>query len=232
MKYSKLPRIYENTKLSGSEIIVISPENHNYLKNVMRLKNGFNLRVFNEREGEYFAIYINEKNYSKVKISEKYREIKEKKISINLLVANIKSDKFEMVCDYSTQLGVSSITPIITSRTQKKEINIDRAQKIILEAVRQSERLDFPVLSQITNLEDIDFSLYDNSYFANENETNPKSIELLGQNISVLIGPEGGFTDEEIEYLISQGLSSISIGENVLRSELASAVMITKLLLC
>ena len=230
MKYSKLPRIYESSKLIESSIIDITLENHNYLKNVMRIKNGFSLRVFNENDGEYFAVYLTEKNSSKIKISEKYRERKERKKFVNLLVANIKSDKFEMVCDYSTQLGVSSITPIITSRTQKKEINIYRAQKIILEAVRQSERLDFPILRHITKLEDIDFSLYDNSFFANENETSDSSSLNYGSNIAALIGPEGGFTDDEIEYLASQGITSISLGKNVLRSELASLVMISKLI--
>lgn len=233
MKYSKLPRLYIKSKLNLGAIIPIEDSDTNYIKNVMRARDGDEIRIFNEVDGEFFAQIKIDGRYFFVELLKQFRDAthaRNKKII--LLQSIIKPEKFELVCDMATQLGITEITPIITSRVQKKEINRVRVEKIILEAVRQSERLEIPILNNEIRLENISSLKLDKIYFANEMENNKISISSGTHNCGILIGPEGGFTEEEITYLNSlSNIESISLGSNVLRAETAAISLITKILI-
>ncbi len=221
MKYSKHPRLYISSKLASDKNIILDDDQSNYLKNVLRLKNGFKLRVFNEEDGEYLAnFHINGKECS-IELFEKFRESQKQKHNITVLAPLIKSDKLELICDMATQLGISYLIPIITERVQRRDVNLERLNKIVLEATRQSERFSAPIISDSRRLNDIKFEDFDIILFANEMEQSAKNLKIdIGQKIAVLVGPEGGFTEDEIKFLISKkNIFSVSLGENVLRSE-------------
>ena len=231
MKYSKLPRIYIKDNIEINKSIKLDHENFNYLQNVMRIKNGFNIRVYNEINGEYIASVKFDQKTGIVEILEHFRSIIPASTKLILFASIIKRDKFELICDMATQLGVTRIVPIITERVQKKEINIDRLEKIIVEAARQSERLDIPKLQEPIYLAELEKQLCDIIFFANETEQNLELKKQNGQKIGVLIGPEGGFSDCEIKFLSGLDyVSSISLGSNVLRTETAVVAMLGRLI--
>lgn len=239
MKYSKFPRIYIKDELISNNTIEFEIENIHYIKKVLRLRNGDNLRLFNERDGEYMASIIAIDTRLLAQIKEKMQKnlldplVRTK--NVVLLVSIIKSEKFELICDMATQLGVSSIVPIISSRVQKKDLNYERLGKIILESVRQCERIDIPQIEKVQYLHEINFSKYEGIYLANEHEDSnfkPTDSLLNKINIGVIIGPEGGFTEEEVEWLMSQdNVHSISLGPSVLRTETAAISMLAKILI-
>lgn len=234
MKYSKLPRIYINSELFKRGFPVVNDSDCHYIKNVLRAKHGQQIRVFNENDGEFFAIVnITGKKYN-LEIKEQFRKPIQNSRGVILLAPIIKPDKFEMICDMATQIGVTKIIPIITQRVQRKELNRDRLAKIILESVRQSERLTIPILGSEIKLSDIAPLEVDRIYFANEMEESNGVLQDTSSSNSCafLIGPEGGFTNEEIAFLKAlPNLVSVSLGDNVLRSETAAIALLSKVLL-
>ncbi|MDX2050676.1 MAG: RsmE family RNA methyltransferase [Rickettsiaceae bacterium] len=232
MKYSKLARIYFPGKLTTKSSIYISQKEKNYIKNVLRIKSGGKIRVFNQIDGEFLATLNVTQNDTILTINEKFRTIAEEETwDLVLLLPLIKSDKFELACDMATQMGVTRILPIITERTGPHKLNLERLEKIILESVRQSERLSLPVISEPVKLFLI-FSLPLQVIFANEMEESnfsfPEINKEIRQNIGLLVGPEGGFTEQEIDYLKKNGAVSISLGQNVLRTETAAVSLLSK----
>ncbi len=229
MKYSKYPRIYIDVQLLTGKIIPLDKDQLNYLKTVLRLKDGFKLRVFNENDGEYFANLLIKNLECNLKLLEKFRDIIVPRYEVTLLVPLIKLDRFELMCDMVTQLGIVSIIPIITERVQRRELNFDRLNKIVKEATRQSERFISPRVSHQIYLEDIEFGDYNIILFANEMEQNQSSLEFDNvQKIAILVGPEGGFTDYEIRTILSKcNVVSMSLGDSVLRTETAVISMLS-----
>lgn len=234
MKYSKLPRIYINSELFKGGFPELNESDCHYIKNVLRAKNAEQIRVFNENGGEFFAkVNIQGKTLS-LEIQEQFRKPIQNSRGVILLASIIKPDKFEMICDMATQIGVTKIIPIITARVQRKELNRDRLSKIILESVRQSERLTIPILEDEMKLSEISQLELEQIYFANEMEESDGAMQDTSANNSCafLIGPEGGFTDEEIAFLKAlPNITSVSLGNNVLRSETAAIALLAKVLL-
>lgn len=232
MKYSKLPRIYLKDKLTKSDIIEFDKENLNYLTKVLRMRDGFDIRVFNEIFGEFHAKINIQGKRVYAELIDNIRMPSEKDIKIYVFAPVIKLNKFEEICDSVTQLGADYIIPCVFDRSQKIDFKIERINKIIFEATRQCERLDFPVYRKPVQLNDIQFDDFNHIFFANEheNQDNRFSRDLKG-NVAFFIGPEGGLTNEEIEFLSSKAAKSISLGDNVLRSEVAAIALMSKILL-
>lgn len=231
MKYSKLPRIYVAEFLEIKREFALDPDNYNYIKNVLRLKDGFFIRVYNESGVEYIAsIKLGNKTGS-FQIIEKFREKTLAQKEICLFVAIIKADRFELICDMATQMGVTKIIPIISERVQRREVNEERIKKIIMEAARQSERFDIPEFISPIDLSDIKDTKCKKVFFANETEENNLVRHADYNDVGALIGPEGGFTESEIEFLNSLDfVYSVSLGQNVLRAETAAITLLSKVI--
>ncbi|MBP7190281.1 MAG: 16S rRNA (uracil(1498)-N(3))-methyltransferase [Rickettsiaceae bacterium] len=231
MKISATYRIYVESNLSEGSIINLNQEQSHYLTNVLRLKIGDVVRLFNENSGEYQA-YIDSftKKSCNLKISKLYR-MPFKSSKLSLIQSVIKNDRMAQILDMSTQLGVSGIFPVISDRSQVRTINKERFEKIIIESSEQSERLDVPHLHEVEKLEDLlSKGLFDKVIMANENEEIKKLLtkqDVEGcKNLAILVGPEGGFTDRELSFILSNpNVCSISLGSNVLRSETAASAI-------
>ncbi len=231
MKYSKLPRIYVAEFLETKSEFALDADNYNYIKNVLRLKDGFFIRVYNERGVEYIARIKLGNKAGSFQIAEKFREKTSYQKEISLFISIIKADKFELICDMATQMGVTKIIPIISERVQRRELNNERLKKIITEAARQSERFDVPELMSPIDLSDIKDTKCEIVFFANETEENNLIINANDGEVGALIGPEGGFTDSEIEFLNSLDfIHSVSLGQNVLRAETAAIALLSKVI--
>jgi 16S rRNA (uracil1498-N3)-methyltransferase len=133
--------------------------------------------------------------------------------------------------DMAAQLGVTNIIPIISTNTVHKNFKLDRAKRIIIEAIEQCERLDVPEIQEAVNLSEMDFTKYDAVIYANEYESVDKMIDqkiLAKKNILLITGPEGGFTDVELDMMANlPNAHGISLGFNILRAETAMVKLVS-----
>ncbi len=204
---------------------LVSREHSHYIVNVMRLKKGSNINFFN-KEGEWLSEIISiERDKVEVKFLNKVKE--PSKISnIELAICLVKKTPMEIILQKATELGVRKITPIISDRTEVKDLNFERANKIIIEATEQSNQLNTPDLSQIIKLKDFinNISKDEKLFFADVNSKHKLSSKDLGQGkkASVLIGPEGDFSPAERELILSKPETvPFTLSENILRADTA-----------
>jgi len=227
MKFSSLSRIYTTSRIAKNQIITLSDDIFHYCKSVLRMKISEEFRLFNSIDGEFKAeIRAINKRDLQVIIGQKLREVDYQKPLI-LAMCIIKPDRFIEALKAVVQQGVTEIIPVISERTQFKSINQQRLTKCIIESVEQSEGFVIPVLRLPVNLKEFcNISGVDQIIFANEEESGEvkiSSIKKFEENIAILVGPEGGFSSSEKEKLISNPkIISVSLGNRVLRSEVAA----------
>ena len=218
-------RLYNPDSIEENSISLLSKEHTHYVVNVMRLKRGSNINFFNS-EGEWKSeIVFLDKDRVEVKIIEKIKQPKGLS-NIELAICLVKKNPMETILQKATELGVSKITPIISERTEVKELNYDRANKIVIEATEQSNQLSPPKIFEVTKLKDFLDNLDGTSklLFADVNSTNNLNAETLkqGNPITVLIGPEGDFSPSERDSILgNSNVTSFTISRNILRSDTA-----------
>ena len=218
-------RLYNPDSIEENSTNLLSKEHTHYVVNVMRLKRGSNINFFNS-EGEWKSeiVFLN-KDRVEVKIIEKIKQPKELS-NIELAICLVKKNPMENILQKATELGVSKIIPIISERTEVKELNHDRANKIVIESTEQSNQLSPPKISEVTKLKDFLNNLDGSSklLFADVNSTQNLKAETLkqGNPISVLIGPEGDFSPSERDLILgNSNVTSFTISRNILRSDTA-----------
>jgi len=218
-------RLYYLESIVENSTSLVSKEHGHYIVNVMRLKKGSNINFFN-KEGEWLSEIITiERDKVEVKFLNKVKE--PSKISnIELAVCLVKKIPMEIILQKATELGVRKIIPIISDRTEVKDLNFERANKIIVEATEQSNQLNTPDLSQIIKLKDFinNISKDEKLFFADVNSKHKPSLKDSGQckKTTILIGPEGDFSPEERELILSKPETvSFTLSENILRADTA-----------
>ena len=238
MKMSKT-RLYVEKKLSANMLIYIKNKQHHFLKNVLRIKIQDNILIFDGLTGEWLSkvISINRDNVV-LQVLKKTREIKSE-TDLWLIFAPIKLFRMNITIQKATELGISRFIPCITQNTNQPKINIRNLKMNIIEASEQSERLSLPLIDSPTKLETLveNFPKDRCLIFCNENHKNlPMIYEALSNKITqykkwaVIIGPEGGFSDEEIEKITSlPSTISVSLGGRILRSDTATTAAIFSL---
>ena len=130
-----------------------------------------------------------------------------------------KKDKFELILEKCTEIGVTDFYPIVSGRTIKTDINVERSLKIIEEASEQAQRVDTPTLHPIQKLEKC---LEEHAPIVLDVEGKKFKCPDAKEDASMLIGPEGGFSEKEIALFKEKGLSIYRLGENVLKTETAA----------
>jgi len=137
----------------------------------------------------------------------------------------------EWVVEKATELGVSKIVPVVSDRSEKKGFNLERARKIAVEASEQCGRGDVPLIDNSQKI--IDISLNDQEKFIVFDSSGvPFDSSLLSTNyrlLSILVGPEGGWSDKEIERFKEAKMEIFNLGKLTLRAETAAVVALTKL---
>ena len=238
MKMSKT-RLYVEKKLSANILIYIKNKQHHFLKNVLRIKIQDNILIFDGLTGEWLSkvISINRDNVV-LQVLKKTREIKSE-TDVWLIFAPIKLFRMNITIQKATELGISRFIPCITQNTNQPKINIRNLKMNIIEASEQSERLSLPLIDNPTKLETLveNFPKDRCLIFCNENHENlPMIYEALSNKITqykkwaVIIGPEGGFSDKEIEKITSlPSTISVSLGGRILRSDTATTAAIFSL---
>lgn len=228
MKFSHLPRIYTSVPIAKNQTIIIESSDFHYLKSVIRVRKNETFRLFNSQDGEFL---VTVKSIGRaildLQVEERIRDI-EQEDNLILALCLIKQDRMIEAIKAAVQIGVTKIIPVISERTQYKKISREKIERCIIQSVEQSERFVAPVLDQEIRLID----LYKNNedqqiIFACESEDeNNKiiNIETISQNPIILIGSEGGFSDQEINMIKSmKNTCAVSLGRTVLRTEVAVA---------
>ena len=218
-------RLFHPENITENTTGLLSKEHTHYVANVMRMKRGSNINFFN-KEGEWLSeIIFLDRDRVEVKFLNKIKE-SSKLSNIELAICLVKKNPMEIILQKATELGVSRITPIISERTEVKELNYERAKKIVIEATEQSNQLNPPELSKVIKLKDFLEKLDDESKFLfadvnSQNNLQKKDVE--GDTLkTILIGPEGDFSPVEREsILVKANTTSFSISKNILRSDTA-----------
>ena len=219
-------RLYYPNSISKNTTSLLSKEHTHYVANVMRLKRGSNINFFNQ-EGEWASeIVFLEKDRVEVKFLNKIKEPL-KSSSIELAICLIKKNPMDIILQKATELGVSKITPIISERTEIKELNHDRAKKIVIEATEQSNQFIPPEISKTIKLKDFLNQIEGSNklFFADiNNKDRLKKEDIKDDNLkTLLVGPEGDFTPDERKMILqNKNTISFSLSNNILRTETAT----------
>lgn len=210
----------ENLKLDKKDI--------NHIINVMRLNVNDQIKLINN--GTIYDAIITkiEKNNVLYEIIKKEESKSLKDYKVIIACSIIKEQKMDYLLQKATELGVDEIIPIISERTivkvKQASSKIDRWNRIIKETVEQSHRVSIPIIKDIISLKELSNLEYSIKILCNTNEKSKNIKKVLQDSkkrdtIIIVVGPEGGFTDSEINYLENSGFISTSLGENILRAE-------------
>ena len=218
-------RLFHPENITENTTGLLSKEHTHYVINVMRLKRGSNLNFFN-KDGEWLSeIVFLDRDRVEVKFLNKIK--KSTNISnIELAICLVKKSPMETILQKATELGVSKIIPIISERTEVKELNFERANKIVVEATEQSNQLIPPQISKVTKLKDYlkDLDSSSKLLFADVNSKDELKAEVLKESklLLILIGPEGDFSPSERELILGNPkVVPFTISRNILRTDTA-----------
>ncbi|MEI8174799.1 MAG: RsmE family RNA methyltransferase [bacterium] len=223
----KIHRFIGNFDLSKKDFEIKDKEIVNQMKNVLRLKVGEKVELCDGKHISVIALICKiEKNSIIVSIKEMEEDKNKTKNNVTLFCAVLKKENFELVVQKATECGVLKIVPIISERTIKTGLNMERLRKIAKEASEQCGRVNIPEI-----LEPVSFD--ESLKLINEKNINiifDISGESLGgltaklENINIFIGPEGGWTEKEIAEAKNLNFKIATLGPLTLRGETAAIV--------
>ena len=218
-------RLFHPESITANTTSLLSKELTHYVVNVMRLKRGSNLNFFN-KEGEWLSeIVFLDRDRVEIKFLNKIKESFPAS-NIELAICLVKKNPMEIILQKATELGVCRIIPIISERTEVKDLNLERANKITIEATEQSNQLNPPKINQMINLKNFINSISKETklFFADINSKHTPSLKDIEgiKNISILIGPEGDFSPSERELILKKSnVIPFSLSKNILRTDTA-----------
>ena len=228
LEYMRLNRFFVNENLKVGNIIVSDSDFINQAKNVLRLKAGDKLILCDGNSNEAIAEIVNlNKESAELKILESYKNKNEPEKHVVLYCSVLKKENFEWAVQKAVEVGVKEITPTITARTVKLGLNRERLEKIIKEAAEQSGRGVLPKLNEAIIFDEAIKSSKENGL----NLFFQAGYPLLGHSMSkfekigVFVGPEGGWTEEEIKKAQSSNeFTIVGLGKTILRAETAAVI--------
>jgi 16S rRNA (uracil1498-N3)-methyltransferase len=226
---SSLPRLFVEQTLSEGLALTLEGPQANYLAAVMRLRSGVRVKLFDDRTGEWVA-EMRDVGKKRVTLAVGAR-LREREIvpDLWLLFAPIKRGRIDWLVEKATELGVARLVPVVTRRTIVDRLNLDRLRAHAVEAAEQCERTALPDLAEPEKLE----AVLDNwtegrpLFFADEQGGEPFT-DIASAPAAILVGPEGGFTDEEREAIRAlPAARPVSLGPRILRADTAALAAIS-----
>lgn len=222
--------IAEKKNIKNNEIVINDKSDCNHIQNVFRLNVGDKLRVI-DGQFEYITEIISvAKKEIILNIIEKNEDNYSLDRKIDVALGVLKNDKMNLAIQKLTEIGINKIIPLQTERVvvklnEKKE----KWDTIVKEALKQCRGVKFVEIDSLKKLENIKFSEYDKILYAYENsEQSQKIHEVIkdeNKKILYIIGPEGGITLDEVEFLKKSGAIEVSLGERILRAETAAIIL-------
>ena len=240
----KLQRFYAAGKLPakieiGGAFELPDPDLVNQLKRVFRFHIGDTIVIF-DGDGQDHECLIKEFGKESVTLEavksdpSRFMPVRDLGREIWLAAAVVKKDTFEWIAEKATELGVSHILPIMAERSEKKSLNMERLDKIVIEASEQSGRGDVPKIHPIISLEksfqymrsqDPSIQMI---AFHTENSPGQSDSSLKDKANGIFIGPEGGWSEREVELFHEENIPVVCLGRQVLRAETAVVAALAK----
>ncbi len=207
-------------------------EEAHHARTVLRLSAGTSVGLLDGRgavaEAEITAI---DKRHLSFRITSKKTIPTERTSRIHLVVAPTKQmERFEWMLEKCTEIGVDHVTPLLTERTERSRLRHDRLQRVMISAMKQSQRAWLPDLDEASTIKDlIDRGIPAQRWFGwcEGERTMLTTSYRPSEDVILLIGPEGDFTPEESQELIGHGFGPVSLGAARLRTETAAMVACT-----
>jgi 16S rRNA (uracil1498-N3)-methyltransferase len=219
-----LPRLFVRRPLADGASVELDGSQANYLGNVLRLDSGAELLVFDGLSGEWLA-RIADKAKRRIILSVERRTRESESIpDVWLAFAPVKRAQTDWLVEKATELGAARLLPVMTQRTVAERVKLERLESIAIEAAEQCGRTRVPQIDEPLPLrrfvDELDPARH--VYFANESGGDPPAATFSEGPAMILIGPEGGFAEEERAFVRASGASPISLGPRILRAETAA----------
>ncbi|MFC0775191.1 RsmE family RNA methyltransferase [Terrimonas alba] len=231
-----LPFFYIDQYDSSKTEIILDEDTSRHIIQVLRMKRG-ELLSLTDGNGNLFTTSIadDHKKHCVVNIQEKsYREQAQRKISIAISLLK-NANRFEWFLEKATEIGVNEIIPLICHRTEKEKFRHDRLKSILVSAMLQSQQCWLPVLHEPIAYELLfrqeEVAKASQKFIAHCIENEKRNlVDLVNETLPsqiILIGPEGDFTEQEIDMAIAHHFDAVALGETRLRAETAGVVAAT-----
>jgi 16S rRNA (uracil1498-N3)-methyltransferase len=224
----RLHRFLADVDLSQKEFEITDRELINQIKNVFRFLKGDQFKIFNNKIEAVVSIKNISPESIKVEVLEKVENNNEPETKVTLYCSILKKENFELVVQKATEAGVSKIVPVISARTVKMNLNLERLDKIAKEASEQSGRVTVPVIAAPTKIKEAFEEVGKNGvtlFFDRDGEDSKNILaEETSDQINIFIGAEGGWDEWETELAKEKGFKIASLGKLTLRGETAAIV--------
>lgn len=214
-----------------SLLVTFSRQESRHLVKVLRKKRGDQIHITDGRGNLYLAEIINDNDKKcEVQVLNSEKIPDQKGYRLHVAIAPTKNnDRLEWFLEKSTEIGIDEITPILCDHSERKKINHERCEKVLLAAMKQSLKFTLPILNPLQPFDELIGQVKtETRLIAHCAEGDKKSLSDLieGKNdILVLIGPEGDFSPREIQAATNAGFDNLDLGQTRLRTETAGVVV-------
>lgn len=226
----RLNRFISDFDLEGQDLSVFDKDILNQVKNVLRLKSGNQILLADGKTNEALAEIVEFGNdFFRVKLLQKESNNNESARKVILYCSILKRENFELVVQKATEVGVAEIIPLICERTVKIGFKKERLAKIIKEAAEQSGRGLLPILDEPMNFSQAVKQAQQNNRNFLFNSSGVKLLmsdinSLKQKTVGIFVGPEGGWSDFEMDLVRQREFKIVSLGKLTLRAETAAIV--------
>ena len=229
------PFFYKEDIDTTTADVVLDETASKHIVQVLRMQNGEQLQLTNGK-GILFTAEITDNNRKKCAVSVIQKsEIANLQSKITIAISLIKnSTRFEWFLEKATEIGVSEIIPLVCERTEKNVLKMERMKNILVSAMLQSQQCWLPVLHEPVKFDQlITSAMHQQKFIAHCIDGGKRNLsDLINESLSskiILIGPEGDFTQDEIDLALQNHFSAVTLGETRLRTETAGIVAATLL---
>lgn len=212
------------------KIHLLNEEESKHCMRVLRLYEGDSILLTDGQGSLYEALLkIANPKACSFEITKRIQEYGKREFKLSIAIAPTKNtDRFEWFLEKVTEIGIDEIIPLICKYSERKDIKPERLEKVIISAMKQSQKAYLPDLLTIQKFKEFINKPFDGNKFIahciNNEKNRLKNLIRQGGNVLILIGPEGDFSPEEIQMALSAGFTPVSLGDSRLRTETAGVV--------
>lgn len=217
------------------DIVTLDKEESTHIVRVLRMKEMEEISLTDGKGNFFFADIVDANpNKCSVQIKKAIEEYGKRDFYIHLAIAPTKNiNRIEWLLEKATELGIDEITPLICEHSERKDIKNERLEKIIVSAMKQSLKAYKPILNPMTKISQlIDNAKEENKlicYCQGDDRQYIKDVCPKKSSYLILIGPEGDFSQKEVDLALGKGFKTISLGEQRLRTETAALYSISNI---
>lgn len=206
--------------------VIINDDEQQHIVKVLRMRNGEEIHITDGKGNLASGTLVLEGKKAELEVTEIMRNTPDFSSKLHIAIAPTKNiDRIEFFVEKAVEMGVSEISFLLTEKTERKNINIDKIRKQSIAASKQSLRFHFPVINDPVKLSEFLKNSNSEGTFVAHCHENLSRIELNHipklNDYTFLIGPEGDFSEKEIQFLAEKNIKAVSLGSQRLRTETA-----------